>query len=140
LALPFFLALPVFDPWATNPMYGYDGEGQTAIRYLYPDTNLAALSAIATRARWATGSCLPSLHVAFPLIFALIAAKHRLRVDALVLGAIAVGTGVAVVYLGRHWIMDVILAIPFAFAVRWVVQRVDPLLILPWETTAKRAE
>jgi membrane-associated phospholipid phosphatase len=140
LAVPFFLLVPVFDPWATNPIYGYAGPGQTAVRYLYPYANTASLSTIATGARWATGSCLPSLHVALPLVYALVAARHRMRAEAWLLACVTAATSVSVVYLGRHWIMDVIAAVPFALGISWLVQRIDPRLTLSWQSAGKRAE
>jgi membrane-associated phospholipid phosphatase len=140
LAVPFFLLFPVFDPWATNPVYGYDGPGQTAVRYLYPHADIGSLSSIATTARWATASCLPSLHIAFPLMYALVASRDRIWAEAWLLAALTAATSVAVVYLGRHWITDVIVAVPFAFGVYWLVQRIDPRLILSWETSGKGAE
>lgn len=140
LAIPFFLLLPVFEPWATNPAYGYAGAGQTAVRYLYPDPDLARLSMIAVHSRWATGACLPSLHVAFPLLFCLIAMKHRLRAESWLLAALTASTSVAVVYLGRHWIVDVVAAVPFALAVHWLVERLDPELAFPWRPGTVRAD
>lgn len=133
LAVPFFLLIPVSDPWATNPLYGYGGPGQTVVRYLYPHADVAALTSIAMTARWATGSCLPSLHVAFPLVYALVARRHRLRVETWLLGSVAAATSIAVIYLGRHWILDVAAAVPYAFAIRWLVERIDPRLVLSWE-------
>ena len=140
LAAPFFLLFPVFDPWATNPIYGYLGPGHTAVRYLYPHAEIVSLSTIATTGRWATGSCLPSLHIAFPFMYALVAARHRMRTEAWLLAAVTVATSVSVVYLGRHWITDVIAAVPFAFGVHWLVQRIDPRLTLSWESAGKGAE
>jgi PAP2 superfamily protein len=125
LAIPFFILLPVVDPWATNTLYGYTQSGQTAVRYLYPDPDLTSLSRIATQARLATGSCFPSLHVALPLVFTLVAIRHRLRVATWVLATVTAATSVAVVYLGRHWIMDVIAAVPFAFAIQYLVERIN---------------
>jgi membrane-associated phospholipid phosphatase len=140
LAAPFFLLFPVFDPWATNPVYGYAGPGHTGVLYLYPHAKIASLSTIATTARWATGSCLPSLHIAFPFLYALVAARHQMRTEAWLLAAVTAATSVSVVYLGRHWITDVIAAAPFAFAVHWLVQRIDPRLTLSWESAGKGAE
>jgi hypothetical protein len=125
LAIPFFILLPVVDPWATNTLYGYTGSGQTAVRYLYPDPDLTSLSKIATEVRLATGLCLPSLHVALPLVFTLVAIRHRMRVATVVLAGVTVATSVAVVYLGRHWIIDVIAAVPFAFAIQRLVERIN---------------
>jgi PAP2 superfamily protein len=137
LAIPFFILLPVFDPWATNPAYGYHGAGQTAVRYLYPNPDVTQLSMLAVERRWATGACLPSLHIAFPLLYWLIAAQHRLRLESWLLGALTVITSLAVVYLGRHWIVDLVAAIPFAFAIRWLVGRLDPDFTLPWPDASR---
>jgi hypothetical protein len=137
LALPFFLLLPVFDPWATNPMYGYQGSGQTVVRYLYPGADLSQLSAIATMDRWATGSCLPSLHFAFPMVLALLAARHRLRAEAWVLAGLTIAVGGAVVYLGRHWIADVAVAVPYSLGIVWLVGKIDPRITLSWSPSRK---
>jgi membrane-associated phospholipid phosphatase len=110
------------------------------VLYLYPHAKIASLSTIATTARWATGSCLPSLHIAFPFLYALVAARHQMRTEAWLLAAVTAATSVSVVYLGRHWITDVIAAAPFAFAVHWLVQRIDPRLTLSWESAGKGAE
>ena len=125
LAIPFFILLPVVDPWATNILYGYTQSGQTAVRYLYPDPDLTSLTRIATQTRLATASCFPSLHVALPLVFTLIAIRHRLRLATAVLGSVAAAISLGVVYLGRHWITDVIAAIPFAFAIHYLVERIN---------------
>ena len=138
LALPFFLLIPIFDPWTTNPIYAYGGEGQTAVRYLFPHADATHLSAIVTGARWATGSCLPSVHIALPLLFFLILMKHRMRLEATVLAAVTVATSAAVVYLGRHWIIDVVLAVPFAMGVHWLLGRINPKLHLTWEHNGRR--
>jgi hypothetical protein len=36
LAVPFYVLLPVYDPWTTNPIYGNPGAVATHIQYLYP--------------------------------------------------------------------------------------------------------
>jgi hypothetical protein len=137
LALPFFLLFPVFDPWATNPAYGYHGSGQTLVRYLYPDADPAQLAAIATGDRWATGSCLPSLHFAFPMVLALLAARHRLRTEACLLAGLTIAVGLAVIYLGRHWIADLAAAVPYSLGIVWLVGRIDPRITLSWSQDRK---
>ncbi|MEO7986974.1 MAG: phosphatase PAP2 family protein [Gemmatimonadales bacterium] len=129
LSLPLFVLLPVFDPWALNPTYGYGGSGQIGVLYLYPGSSLPILQNIVTELRWATGACLPSLHVAFPLLFGLVARRARLRKLWLCYGAFAAITGVVVVYLGRHWVIDVVAAIPASYGALWLVGR------LPWRLT-----
>jgi membrane-associated phospholipid phosphatase len=129
LSLPVFLVLPVFDPWALNPVYGYEGPGQIGVLYLYPGSSLPALQNIATQLRWATGACLPSLHVAFPLLFGLVARRAGLRKLWFCYGAFAAITGFVVVYLGRHWVIDVVAAIPACYGALWLVGR------LRWRVT-----
>ncbi len=131
LAIPFFVAVPIVDPWATSVLYGYHGAGATAIQYLYPSADPDVLRDIGRDMRWAAGSCLPSLHVAFPLLYGMIAARHGLRWAAMGWATVAGGTAIGVVYLGRHWIVDVILAVPFSVGVHWLVRRWDPSLVLP---------
>ena len=124
LAIPLFLALPVFDPWSMNPAYGYAATTPVEVRYLYPNVDPARLADIATRLRWATGACLPSLHVGFPLLYAIIAVRERLTTLAGVYGAFAAITAVVVVYLGRHWAIDAVATIPFVWVVGAATARV----------------
>ena len=123
LAIPAFLLMPVFEPWAVNPLYGYQGLEPQAVAYAYPGAEPAALQHIATRLRWATGACLPSLHVAFPLVYAALFARR-----APVLGSayllLAIITAIGVVLLGRHWVVDAVLAAPYAFVVVWLTHRI----------------
>lgn len=123
LAMPVFLAFPIFEPWVLNPVYGYQGSGPVAVAYAYPGADRAALHFVATELRWATGACLPSLHVAFPLVYALIFARARLQTLGAVYGLLAGFTAIGVVVLGRHWIIDIVLAAPYALAVVAITER-----------------
>jgi hypothetical protein len=117
VAVPMFLAFPVFEPWALNSDYGYKGPGAVAVSYAYPDADPAALRFIANNLRWATGACLPSLHVAFPLVYALMFTRGRIPMLGAVYWLLTASTAIGVLLLGRHWIVDVLLAIPYAMAV-----------------------
>jgi hypothetical protein len=138
LAVPLYLLLPAFDPWATNPLYGYSGPGQTTVRYLYPQADLATLKSVATSWRWVTGSCLPSLHVGLPFLYACLAWRNGLRRAAWLLGSVAALTSVAVLYLGRHWIADVVAAIPFVLIVYWIVLKLNVDLVLSSSSARRR--
>jgi membrane-associated phospholipid phosphatase len=124
LALPVFLAFPIFEPWALNPVYGYEGPGEVAVSYAYPGADRTALQFVATELRWATGACLPSLHVAFPMVYAMILTRARLRILGAVYWLLAGLTGIGVVVLGRHWMIDVVLAVPYAMLVVAITEKV----------------
>ena len=124
LAVPVFLAFPVFEPWVLNPIYGYQGSGAVAVSYEYPGADLAALRFVATELRWATGASLPSLHVAFPLVYAFIFTRGRVQMLGAAYGLLAGLTAVGVLFLGRHWVIDVILAVPYAMAVVAITESV----------------
>jgi membrane-associated phospholipid phosphatase len=127
LALPLYVLVPTFDPWTTNALYGAKGL-TTHIGYLYPNPSPALLTQVNTTLHWAAGSAFPSLHVAFPLVVSLVLRKHGLRVLSYVMAGMAAITALVVVYLGRHWIIDVIAAVPFALAVVALGSRV-PLTV-----------
>jgi len=130
IAVPFFLVFPLFEPWTLNPVYAAAGAATSHVQYLYPSPNFGELSRIARDARWAAGSCLPSLHVAFPLVGGLVLWESRLRLlggGFLVLAAI---TGYTTVFLGRHWIIDVVAAIPYGLGITWASKRLGVRMAL----------
>jgi PAP2 superfamily len=124
LAIPVFLLFPVFEPWAMNPWYGYEGSGSGAVSYDYPAADRDALRFVATELRWATGACLPSLHVAFPMVYALVFTRAHVPILGAVYWLLAGLTALGVVILGRHWAIDVILALPYAMAVVIIAEAV----------------
>ncbi len=123
LAVPFFVLIPIFEPWTLNPLYGSSGSEITRVRYLYPDADTQFLTRIAQDFQWATGSCLPSLHFAFPYVLGLLLWRSNLRLYGVCFLALAVITAFAVVYLGRHWVIDVIAAIPYGIGIVWASER-----------------
>lgn len=124
LAIPFFVLIPIFEPWTLNPLYGSTGSEITQVRNLYPDADTQTLTRIAQDFHWATGSCLPSLHFAFPYVSGLLLWRSHLRLYGVCFLALAVITAFAVVYLGRHWAIDVIAAIPYGIGIVWASERV----------------
>jgi membrane-associated phospholipid phosphatase len=132
-AAPFFALLPVFEPWAFNPAYGYVGPHVVDVRFLAATSDLPELRRIATHLRWAAGSCFPSLHVALPVLASVICFHQRVSLLGWAYLALACLTGFSVVYLGRHWIIDVPAGALFGVVVGHFCARVRPerLLFLP---------
>jgi hypothetical protein len=126
LAVPLFLAAPVFEPWAFNPAYGYIGALPNAVRFLAADGGSGELTRIQSDLRWAAGACMPSLHVALPVVVSRICFQQRVPVLGWLFAVFAGVVGVAVVYLGRHWIVDVIAGVGFGVAVAALVSRICP--------------
>jgi membrane-associated phospholipid phosphatase len=132
LALPLFLLFPIYEPWALNPAYGFKGVSTTAVRFLALPQPSPQLLWITSQARWATGACLPSLHVTLPLVVSGIAFDEGARRLGWLYAAIGAAMGLTVVYLGRHWIVDVAAALLFAWCVAKLTSRCDARFVLTW--------
>lgn len=117
LAVPFFLLLPVFEPWTTNPLYGHSAQVTSNIRFLASESALPQLRDIAVSLRWATGSCVPSLHVAIPTLASAVCFQHGIRPAGWYYLLLSALVGFSVIYLGRHWIADVVAGVVFALVV-----------------------
>jgi len=123
LAIPIYVLFPVHDPWSLNPQYGFVATVPLTVRYLNPGVDTELLRTVAVSARRVVGSCLPSLHVALPAYFALLAWKHRFVALAAFFSVLTMLTWITVVILGRHWITDGIAAIGLAILGLAVVSR-----------------
>ena len=133
LAVPMFLLLPVFEPWTLNPVYGYAGASPAELRFLAIGAPHAAMTYILEHHRWAAGACLPSLHVAMPVVVGAICFQQRLRWLGWMFVGLAAAVSVSVVYLGRHWMVDVAVGIGFGLAIARLTVRLRPerFLLLP---------
>lgn len=129
LVLPLLVLLPTFDPWTTNALYGATGV-TTQIRYLYPNPSLSLLTQVNTGLHWSAGSAFPSMHVGLPLVIGLMLRKHGMRVLSYVMMGMAATTAFVVVYLGRHWIIDAVAAVPFALGVVALSNRIPMTVIV----------
>ena len=114
-ALPWYVLIPVFDPWTLNPAYGPVAGQTLAVNYLYPGAAIELLRTVRSVAPGVVGSCLPSLHVAIPAYFCILAYRSQLRGIAGAFALLTLLVAWAVSWLGRHWIADSVIAVPFAW-------------------------
>jgi hypothetical protein len=125
LAVPLFVLFPVYEPWTTNPIYNNPGTFATHIQYLHPGANLFMLRFIANDYnKWVSAYCLPSLHISFPLMLYFLTRRDGLRILSWVYLAVTVATCFAIVYLGRHWIIDIALAVPYTYGIVRLTEKI----------------
>lgn len=96
VALPFYLYVPVKEAWA----------GEAGVRFLIPQV-YAGFEA-QYRAFSGLDNCFPSLHTSLALTFALVAWRHGYRQLGWVLSVFAATVALSTLYLGVHWIADLI--------------------------------
>jgi membrane-associated phospholipid phosphatase len=105
LAFPLYIIVP-----ACGPTYAFAG---------YPLHPIVP-SGLAAVAFGTPRNCFPSLHVTWALVMMLNAQSKAWRT---VLLAYLIAVGFATVGTGEHYVIDVIAAVPFTFAVQWLVER-----------------
>ena len=120
LALPFYLFFPVNEVWVTNdtyvryntsqniPLYGY-GATRGVLYDLSPGTGdaLYVMSSI--------NNCFPSLHTAISFLVPLVMFYNKRMHYFLVTLWISISIIIATMYLGIHWITDIVAGIIVAF-------------------------
>ena len=124
LALPIYVLFPVFDPWTLNSIYGAVPGESLGVYYSYPGATPELLRTVLSEAPGVVGSCLPSLHVAIPAYFAILGHRRGHKRIAGLFAVLCLLVTLAVAWLGRHWIIDGIVAIPFAWAVVLIIDRI----------------
>ena len=135
LAVPLFVLLPTFEPWSTNALYGAK-DIATKVRYLHSNASSPMLARINTQFRWAAASAFPNLRVAVPLVAAFVLRRHSLRAMSLIMIGVATTSGLVGVYLGRHWMIDAVAALPFALSVFALESRIPFDVVLRPRITA----
>jgi hypothetical protein len=126
LAAPIFVLVPVFEPWTLNSTYGYAGLESTGVRFLATTAVDAELSRILREVRWSAGACVPSLHVALPLVVSRIGFQQRMPAIGWLFAVFAVLVSFSIVYLGRHWLIDVVAGLAFGYGVARLVAWIRP--------------
>jgi hypothetical protein len=140
LAVPIFVMVPVFEPWMLNSTYGYAGSDSTSVRFLATTEADAELSRILREVRWAAGACVPSLHVALPMVVSRIGFQQRMPAIGWLFAVFSVLVSFSVVYLGRHWLIDVAAGLAFGVGVARLVAWIRPerFLLLSFPLGADR--
>lgn len=109
MALPFYLLFP-----AVGPKFAFAN---------FPSAAAHLLPVISTHPR----NCVPSMHFTWALLLALNVTDRRWR---WIFALFAALMSFATVASGQHYFIDIIVAIPFTFAVQWIAER----------TSAKRSQ
>ena len=131
-AFVFYLLLPVAPPWKVVP-----GVAKIIDHTLPSFTDLPGIGVPATLYHWLTPNqyaAMPSLHAAFPLLGALFALRlwGRRAWPTLLYTALV---WISIVYLGEHYVVDIIGGIIFAFAAFFGED-----LVRQWATQRRRRE
>ena len=130
IALPFYLLAPINETWTTNPQYGCYQD------YTGPFGSFATSTAGVLHAECGDGgsivqaissinNCFPSLHNAFAWALPFLFWRSGWRRAAAGTSVIAFLISVSTLYLGIHWITDLVAGVALAAFVTWVAVRVD---------------
>jgi hypothetical protein len=111
LTLPFYIALPISNPWAVATQPWYHGRAVAFnLGQLWPDI-------VSSYWQFTTpNNELPSLHAAISCMTALVAWKAGYKRWAMIAGTFAVLIPIASFYMGVHWILDAVVGEAFAVA------------------------
>lgn len=130
----FYFFFPVSEVWMTaSAPYNYTQVENVLFEHV-PSARTSEQYALATNNNF------PSLHVALTTGIATALWLGRERWLAIPGTVIAVGVGIATMYLGIHWVVDVIAGIALAFAAAWLAHRRiavekrvgPPTWMVPW--------
>lgn len=118
-ALPFYLFLPVYEVW-----HYHDPNNMGAVRNVineYPVVreHLYSFNDL--------NNCFPSLHTGISMVLALVlwrsSMPKRTRIAVMTL---AWGIVFSTLYLGIHWVTDVVAGLLLAYVIAWLVRRLLP--------------
>lgn len=118
LAFVTYLVLPTTPPWLGDPRAIHEVTNETIRKLSLPE----ALVAIYVHHDYNLYAAFPSLHAAFPVVVALYGWLHN-RLLGLALAARAVLTWVVIVYLGEHYVVDILAGTLYAAVAILVVER-----------------
>jgi membrane-associated phospholipid phosphatase len=104
VALPFYILVPVKEAWSAG----------VGIRFLIPE--VYPLFETQYRPMSGLDNCFPSLHTSLALTFALVAWRSGHRRLAIVLSVAAGLVMLSTLYLGVHWILDMLVGVFLALA------------------------
>lgn len=130
IAAPFFVLFPVYAVWTTSTKYpemgyNYSPSVYNGLKEIDPTlhSTIRDINCI--------NNCFPSLHVALPLTVVMILFLTKQRKYALIGLPIAISIIISTVYLGIHWIIDIIAGILFSFVAVYIAYNLDYELEFP---------
>lgn len=124
IAAPFFVLFPVYAVWTTSTNYSEMG-------YNYSDKVYNGLKVIdptmhsTIRDINCINNCFPSLHVALPLTVVLVLFFSKEIKFGLLGLPISISIIISTVYLGIHWLIDILGGILFAFLAVYIAFNLD---------------
>ncbi|MFZ5825969.1 MAG: phosphatase PAP2 family protein [Bacillota bacterium] len=117
VALPFYLWVPVKEAWA----------GGAGIRFLIPEVFPGFEQIV--RPHSGLDNCIPSLHTSLAITYALVAWRQGYRRLAIVLSVCAGLVMLSTLYLGVHWLLDMLAGVALGVVA-------SGYLVVPSPTTA----
>jgi len=121
IALPFFLFFPVNEAWTTNVIYEpYNYGNIVGVLHNSLPGSEAYLYTICS-----INNCFPSLHTSFAsgIFFLLLINKfHLKKVIVPIVGVISISIVISTMYLGVHWLSDVVAGVIMAIVVTYLAQ------------------
>jgi membrane-associated phospholipid phosphatase len=128
VALPFYIFFPVNEVWVTSGQYdcGYDyGEVVGVVTSATGSSRSCTSEEGIVRAISSINQCLPSLHNAFAWSVPMILWRSGWLKTGSIAAVISSLVTFSTIYLGIHWITDIVLGIVLAWVVTWAAVRTD---------------
>ena len=132
IAVPFYAFMPVDCAWTTNPKrYSfYEGEQYSdKIIGVLHDTDPTFTEVHQVFA--SINNCFPSLHTSIPVMIFLILLVTGHKYLAAIIFPVMVSVIISTIYLGIHWITDLIAGIILAIFVTYLIKNLDYKLEFP---------
>ena len=95
---------------------------------LFPAVGPAHYDWAAHSALPAPRNCLPSMHMTWALLIAIMARDRRLKFAFWIFAAL---TGFATIAIGEHYLIDLVVSVPFTFAIRSSAEWIESRSIYP---------
>lgn len=111
LAPVFYFIFPAIDPNVAFPGYPFKAP--------HP-----AFSLMSNPSPAAAVNCFPSMHMTWAILIVLNAKSWKLRAPAMLF---AIGTAMATIGLGEHYVVDLLAAVPYSLGVVWLCSKIRSL-------------
>jgi membrane-associated phospholipid phosphatase len=123
IALPFYIFFPVNEVWVSNPEYYnvYSDFSTNVVNILREVREGEAVTQVFSN----VNNCFPSMHTAISVFIALTLIVNRRKYLAPIYTFVAASIVTATVYLGIHWITDIVAGIILALSVTFLLYYLD---------------